>query len=95
MNQDGEEPARDDACYAGGMLRVRGRVQNGRLLVDEPSDLPDGSEIDLVAADAPPEEAPWPPELDAELAARHVGAQHGPVIDSEAFLAKLRSRRTA
>lgn len=31
------------------MITVRARVRNGRLVVDEPTDLPDGTEIDLVA----------------------------------------------
>lgn len=30
---------------------VRGRVRNGRLVVDEPTDLPEGDEIDLVPLD--------------------------------------------
>jgi len=29
------------------MLSVRARVRNGRLLLDEPTDLPDGSEVEL------------------------------------------------
>jgi hypothetical protein len=30
------------------MIHVRARVQNGRLVVDEPTDLPDGAEVQLV-----------------------------------------------
>jgi hypothetical protein len=32
-------------------LTIRGRVQGGRLLVDEPVDLPDGSEVELAVID--------------------------------------------
>lgn len=32
--------------------RVKGRVQNGRLRVDEPVDLPEGSKVELVIVDA-------------------------------------------
>lgn len=31
------------------MITVRARVRNGRLVVDEPTDLPDGTELELVA----------------------------------------------
>lgn len=30
-------------------LTVRARVKNGRLTLDEPTDLPDGAEVELVA----------------------------------------------
>ena len=32
-------------------LALKGRVKAGRLLVDEPIDLPDGSEVDLIVVD--------------------------------------------
>jgi len=31
------------------MLKVTARVRNGRLVVDEPTDLPEGEEVELVA----------------------------------------------
>lgn len=34
------------------MISVRGRVRNGRLVVDEPTDLPEGAEVELVAEEA-------------------------------------------
>ena len=34
------------------MSTIRARVQNGRLIVDEPTDLPEGTELDLVIDDA-------------------------------------------
>ena len=30
---------------------VRGRVRNGRLVVDEPTDLPEGTEVELASVD--------------------------------------------
>jgi len=33
------------------MLTVRARVRNGRLIVDEPTDLPDGMELELRSDD--------------------------------------------
>lgn len=33
------------------MQAYRAKVRNGRLVLDEPTDLPEGSEMDLVSAD--------------------------------------------
>ena len=33
-------------------MTVRARVKNGRMILDEPTDLPDGSEVELVVVDA-------------------------------------------
>jgi hypothetical protein len=38
-----------------GMLTVLACVRNGRLIVDEPTDLPEGTEIGLAAS----EDEPW------------------------------------
>jgi MoxR-like ATPase len=42
------------------MMTVRARVKNGRLILDEPTDLPEGTEVEL----APVDDEPW--ELTAE-----------------------------
>jgi len=34
------------------MSTIRARVRNGRLIVDEPTSLPEGAELDLVLDDA-------------------------------------------
>ena len=34
------------------MSTIRARVRNGRLIVDEPTDLPEGTELDLAIDDA-------------------------------------------
>jgi len=36
------------------MLTVRAHVRNGRLVVDEPTDLPEGTELDLVGDETQP-----------------------------------------
>jgi hypothetical protein len=33
------------------MLTVRARVRNGRLVLDEPTDLPEGTEVELASID--------------------------------------------
>ena len=34
------------------IIRLKARVRGGRLLVDEPTDLPEGAEVELIAADS-------------------------------------------
>jgi hypothetical protein len=34
------------------MIRLKGQVRGGRLVVDEPTDLPEGAEVELIAADS-------------------------------------------
>ncbi len=36
----------------GAMIRLKAHVRGGRLLVDEPTDLPEGAEVELIAADS-------------------------------------------
>jgi hypothetical protein len=38
-------------AYSGGMTPLRARVQNGRLRLDQPTGLPEGTELDLVIDD--------------------------------------------
>lgn len=37
------------ACYAPQVLSLRASVRNGRLVLDEPTELPEGAVIELVA----------------------------------------------
>ena len=37
--------------YASNMMPLRARVRNGRLLLDEPTELPDGTEVNLAVLD--------------------------------------------
>jgi hypothetical protein len=34
------------------MIRLKGHVRGGRLVVDEPTDLPEDAEVELIAADS-------------------------------------------
>ena len=70
------------------MSQVRGRVTRGRLLVDEPTDLPEGEVQLVVVGDA--DEA-WPAELDAELAARAADVDAGRYHTLDEILALLRT----
>ena len=44
-------PIRLSTPYSGDMTPLRARVQNGRLRLDQPTALPDGTELDLVIDD--------------------------------------------
>ena len=48
------------------MGTLRARVANGRVILDEPTDLPEGTEVELHLVDAPQE--PSPDLSDAEFA---------------------------
>jgi hypothetical protein len=41
------------ACYVSGVTEpLKAHVRNGRLVLDEPTDLPEGTEVELVVADS-------------------------------------------
>lgn len=73
--------------------RLRARVENGRLIVDEPTELPEGTVLDLVVDESVD-------DLDAaEREALHAALDHaieqvekGNVVSAETVLAKLRAR---
>lgn len=60
------------------MLKVRARVTNGRLVLDEPTDLPEGAEVELTLVD----DQPWDltSEQRVELKARIAGADRGELV---------------
>ncbi len=70
------------------MIKVRGRVAAGRLIVDEPLDLPEGTEVDVLVADGDE----WPDELDDVLVARMDEADRGETLPLADVLMRLRGR---
>ncbi len=70
-------------------MTVRARVKNGRLIVDEPTDLPEGTEIDLTAWD----DEPWDltSEQQRELSER-IASGTAPV-SAETLFTRLRPER--
>lgn len=79
---------------------LRARVLNGRLTLDEPSDLPEGTEVELfILADG---DAPDQDDLDdddrarlhAAIAASRLELQHGLGIPAADVLDELRRHRT-
>lgn len=79
-----------------GMMSVKARVRNGRLVLDEPTELPEGAVVELVAIDA----SDAGDELDAEeraalhaaLEEGHAQADAGDTVEADEVLAALRRR---
>lgn len=68
------------------------QVKNGRLMLDEPTDLPDGAEVEVVVIDdalSATERA----ELHASLDRALDDSAAGRGVDAMDFLAKYRARR--
>jgi hypothetical protein len=81
------------------MQPLRAHVKNGRLLLDEPTDLPEGEVIDLMpvddvlAADADDLDDDERAALHADLDASIAEAKAGKLIDADVVLAELRAMR--
>ena len=74
------------------MRALKAHVRGGRLVLDEPTDLPEGSEVELVTSDddfAPEERA----RLDAALERSMDQAKAGQFVDGDAVIKKLLARR--
>jgi hypothetical protein len=70
------------------LMTVRARVSNGRLVVDEPTTLPEGTEIDLVALDDDLDDDERA-RLHAALEASEDDFRAGRVVDGEEVIARL------
>ena len=76
------------------MQPLKAVVRNGRLVVDEPTELPDGTELELVAV----EDDLSPAQRDELMRAIDEGAAdiaRGDYIDGSELIAQLRARREA
>lgn len=73
-------------------MTVRGRVRAGRLVVDEPVDLPDGTEVELTLADAGDElDDDDRAALHAAIVRGHAQIERGEYVSADAVLAELRA----
>ncbi len=74
------------------MNGLKARVCNGRLVVNEPTTLPEGTEIELTVSDAGDElDAEERTALHAALADAWKSAQSGELRPAEELLKKLRT----
>jgi hypothetical protein len=73
------------------MQPLRARVRNGRLVLDEPTNLPEGAEVELVPADDLDDEERA--ELNQSLVEAIRETHAGDTPDGPAFMAGLRAAR--
>jgi hypothetical protein len=75
------------------MKALKAHVKGGRLVLDEPTELPEGTEVELTLVEDdefdPEERARLHEALDAGIAA----ARAGDHVDAEDFIRELRARR--
>jgi hypothetical protein len=74
-------------------MTIKARVSAGRLVVNEPTDLPDGTEVDLLPLDP----GDWLTETDRAalhkaLRESNADVAAGRLVDAEEILRDLRSR---
>jgi hypothetical protein len=74
------------------MRALKAHVRGGRLVLDEPTDLPEGAEVELTIV----EEDDFEPEelarLDAALELSMAQARAGQVVDGDTVIRKLLDR---
>ncbi|WP_437653486.1 hypothetical protein [Sorangium sp. So ce1182] len=72
------------------MLTVRGKVRGGRLVVDEPVELPENTEVELAIADAGDDlDAADRERLHAAILRGAEQVERGEVVSAEQVLAEL------
>jgi hypothetical protein len=74
-------------------MTIKARVNAGRLVVDEPTDLPEGTEVDLLPLDP----GDWLDETDRAalhkaLRESNVDVAAGRLVDADEIIRDLRSR---
>lgn len=75
-------------------LPLRARVRNGRLVLDEPVELPDGTEIELMPADERDDlDSDERARLHAAIAESCEELDRGEGVPAEDVLAELRAMR--
>jgi hypothetical protein len=76
------------------MSPIRAKVKNGRLTLDEPTSLPDGTTLDLVLDDEGDDLTPQERKaLDDAIAKAWASAQAGKLRPADQLIAELRARR--
>jgi predicted DNA-binding antitoxin AbrB/MazE fold protein len=73
------------------MAILRGRIESGRIVVDEPIDLPDGTEVEIAVAESDEMTAEERAELDASIERGMEQATRGEGSSVEDVLRRLRA----
>jgi len=71
---------------------LKARVRNGRLVLDEPTDLPEGIEVELVLADGDDLDDEERRELHAAIEEGMADVDAGRTVDAFEFIEQLRAR---
>jgi hypothetical protein len=72
---------------------LKAHVKNGRLVLDEPTNLPEGEVVELVPADTDDMDDEERAALNESLAVSIEQMKNGQLIDGDEVLARLRARR--
>ena len=75
------------------MQPVKARVKKGRLILDEPTDLPESEVVELVPVDRDGMDEEERAALHESLAVSIDQMKRGQLIDGDEVLARLRARR--
>lgn len=76
---------------------LRAHVRNGRLVLDEPTDLPEGVEVELSIVEADDGSGDYDDgeraQIHESIAASFEQAKKGQLVDADVVLARLRAPR--
>lgn len=75
------------------MQPLKAHVKNGRLILDEPTDLPEGSEVELYVVEDEEFDAEEQARLDDSIRESIEQMNAGQLIDADEALAELRAHR--
>ncbi len=76
----------------GAMRALKAHVRGGRLVLDEPTDLPEGAEVELTVIEDDDFEPEERTRLDAALERSMAQARAGQLVDGDAVIGKLLAR---
>jgi hypothetical protein len=74
-------------------MTVKAHVRNGRLQLDEPTELPEGSEVELVALGDDDLDDEDRARLHSALEESEDDVRHGRMVPAEDVIARLRAQR--
>ncbi len=84
-------PSEERPRYGICMIRLKALVRGGRLVMDEPTDLPEGAEVELIAADSWDDLDDADRELlHASLEASEEDVRAGRIVAAAEVLSRLR-----
>lgn len=92
---NGIEPVAADRMgrYASDMQAFKAHVHNGRLVLDEPTELPEGTEVSLTVTDEDELDDDERARLHESLRRSMAQAKAGQFIDADQVIGKLLARR--